>query len=185
MNTSNIAVLGGGCFWCIEAVISALRGVVSVKPGYAGGIKANPTYEEVCTGKTGHAEVAQIEFDPSIISYRDLLDIFWHMHDPTTLNKQGADVGTQYRSVIFTTTEDQFKEANTLKNELDASKEFPGPIVTEIKPLQIFYEAENYHKEYYLKNSYQPYCQIVISPKIAHLKAKYAKKLKDNIYPND
>jgi peptide-methionine (S)-S-oxide reductase len=187
MNTSQeeTVVLGGGCFWCTEAVLSALRGVISVTPGYSGGAKANPTYEEVCTGKTGHAEVARIIFDPTIISYKDLLDIYWHTHDPTTLNKQGADVGTQYRSVIFTSSEEQKNIAEALKKEINASGEFHSPIVTEIKPLDVFYEAESYHKEYYTKNSYQPYCQVVISPKISHLKQKYAKKLKEIVYPND
>ena len=177
---TEIAVFGAGCFWCTEAIFSSLRGVISVLPGYTGGTKPNPTYEDVCSGKTGHAEVARITFDPSVIPYRDLLDIYWHTHDPTTRNMQGNDVGTQYRSVIFTTSDKQKAEAETLKKDLDASGDFPKPIVTEIQQLDIFYEAENYHKEYYAKNSYQPYCQVVISPKLAHLREKYSKKLKDN-----
>lgn len=185
MNQSEVAVLGGGCFWCTEAVISSLRGVHSVLPGYAGGSTPNPTYEQVCTGKTGHAEVARVEFDPSIISYKDLLNIYWHTHDPTTRDRQGADVGTQYRSAIFATSVTQKNEAEQLKIELDASGEFHGPIVTEITPLETFYEAENYHQEYYRKNSYQPYCQVVISPKIAHLKQKYADKLNKDVFPGD
>lgn len=170
-------VLGGGCFWCTEALFRMLRGVLSVTPGYAGGTTKNPTYEEVCSGTTGHAEVIRIVFDPDIIPYHDILDIFWHTHDPTTINRQGADTGTQYRSIILTTGTAQKETAEKLKRELSESKEFKGPIVTEIKSLDVFYEAEDHHKRYYEKNSYMPYCQVVISPKIAHLKEKYSRKL--------
>ena len=172
-----IAIFGGGCFWCTEALFSRLRGIISVIPGYAGGILKNPKYEDVCTGVTGHAEVIKVEFDPNVIPYRDVLDIYWHFHDPTTLNRQGADSGTQYRSIILTTTDSQKEIAEKLKIELDASKEFTGPIVTEIKPLDVFYEAEEDQKRFYEKNSSMQYCQIVISPKIAHLKEKYSHKL--------
>ncbi len=179
MKTKNeIAVLGGGCFWCTEAVFSMLRGVIFVTPGYAGGSLPNPSYEDVCSGNTGHVEVARVEFDPSIIPYKDLLDIFFHIHDPTTLNQQGADVGTQYRSAIFYASQEQEKIAKILIQELDNSGEFRSKIVTDVTKLDKFYEAENYHKQYFEKNSYLPYCQVVISPKIAHLKEKYAKKLK-------
>jgi peptide-methionine (S)-S-oxide reductase len=171
------AVLGGGCFWCTEALFRRLRGVISVVPGYAGGTTKNPSYDDVCMGGTGHAEVIKVEFNPDIIPYRDLLDIFIHTHDPTTVNRQGADTGTEYRSIILTSSEDQNKIAKELIHELKESKEFTHPIVTEIKPLEAFYEAEESQKEYYEKNSYMPYCQIVISPKIAHLKEKYSRNL--------
>ena len=171
------AILGGGCFWCTEALFGMLRGVISVVPGYAGGMVENPVYEDVCHGTTGHAEVIKIEFNPDIIPYHDLLDIFWHTHDPTTLNRQGADTGTQYRSIILTTTTVQKVLAEKFKKELMLTKEFKQPVVTEIKPLDRFYEAEKYHRQYYEKNSYQPYCQVVISPKIAHLREKYSRKL--------
>lgn len=177
-NQTEIAVLGGGCFWCTEAVFNMLRGVISAVPGYSGGIADNPTYWDVCSGETGHAEVVKVEFDSSVIPYHDILDIFFHIHDPTSLNRQGADTGTEYRSVIFYSDDRQRKTAESLKKELNESGEFRSAILTEIKPLKEFYEAEPEHKEYYEKNSYMPYCQIVISPKIAHLKEKYAKKLK-------
>ena len=162
------ATFGAGCFWCVEAVFERLDGVVAVEAGYAGGHKANPTYEEVCTGKTGHAEVAQITYDPAKISYTKLLETFWHAHDPTTLNRQGADVGTQYRSVIFYHDEQQRKAAESSKNK--AQELFSSPIVTSIEPLTEFYKAENYHQDYFRNNPNAPYCQYVIQPKLKKLK---------------
>lgn len=164
------ATFGAGCFWCVEAVFERLPGVQSVTAGYAGGSKANPTYEEVCSGTTGHAEVAQITYDPSVISYEKLLEWFWKAHDPTTLNRQGADVGTQYRSVIFFSDESQRKAADESKRK--AQKEFDNPIVTEIQPLTKFYAAENYHQDYFRLNPNAPYCQLVIRPKLEKLKLK-------------
>ena len=161
------ATFGAGCFWCVEAVFERLDGVKSVVAGYAGGTKANPTYEEVCTGKTGHAEVAQIAFDPDVISYETLLDWLWKSHDPTTLNRQGADAGTQYRSVIF--YHDEKQKAAAEKSKADAQQMFKNPIVTEIQPLTKFYEAENYHQDYYKNNSNAPYCTFVIRPKLKKL----------------
>jgi len=164
------ATFGAGCFWCVEAVFEQLDGVTSVAAGYAGGTKPYPTYEEVCTGKTGHAEVAQITFDPAKISYDQLLDVFWEAHDPTTLNKQGADTGTQYRSVIFYQNEQQRLAAE--KSRVTAQREFKSPIVTEIKPLTEFFKAENYHQDYYRNNPAAPYCKFVIAPKLEKLKLK-------------
>ena len=176
---TEIAIFGGGCFWCTEAIFTELRGVHSITPGYAGGETPNPTYEEVSSGTTGHAEVIRIEFDPSIIPYHDLLDVFMHMHDPTTPNQQGNDVGTQYRSIILHTSEAQHSEAQLFMQELQSTEEFlHRKIITELKPLVNFTEAENYHKDYYAKNESQHYCQIVISPKLAKLRAKYREKLK-------
>lgn len=186
MQTNNQTIIvGGGCFWCVEAVLIRLNGVLSVVPGYAGGTVAEPSYEQVCAGKTGHAEVAKVEFDPDIIPLRDVLDIFFHTHDPTTLNAQGADVGPQYRSVIYYTNEEQRIVAIDLIEDLNSTGEFRSKIVTELKPLDVFYEAEEHHRQYYKKNSYQPYCQVVISPKIAHLKEKYTKKLKPEAIISD
>ncbi len=166
-NKMEIADFGGGCFWCMEAVYERLPGVVSVTSGFAGGHTPNPTYEQVCTGDTGHAEVTQIEFDPAKISYAKLLEVFWQAHDPTTLNRQGADVGTQYRSIILYRDEQQKREAE--KSRVEAQKNFKHPIVTEIVPLTHFYPAENYHQKYYDRNSRAPYCQIVIAPKLHKL----------------
>ncbi len=162
-----VAVLGAGCFWCVEAVFQRLDGVVSVMPGYAGGDKPNPTYEEVCGGRTGHAEVARVEFDPERISYQRLLDVFWRAHDPTTLNRQGADVGTQYRSAIFYADGAQRAAAEASKQA--AQSEFGGRIVTEIVPLDAFYPAEDYHRDYYNRNRQAPYCRAVIAPKLRKL----------------
>jgi len=162
------ATFGAGCFWCVEAVFERLDGVVSVVSGYAGGTKSNPTYEEVCTGNTGHAEVAQITFDPAKISYERLLRVFWESHDPTTLNRQGADAGTQYRSVVFYHDERQKLAAERSKAE--AQKEFEDPIVTAIEPLRQFYAAENYHQDYYNNHQNAPYCIFVIKPKLKKLK---------------
>lgn len=174
---TQVAVFGGGCFWCTEAVFSELKGVLTVMPGYTGGTVPNPSYEAVCTGSTGHAEVSRIEFDPSQITYNDLLTVFFATHDPTTLNRQGADVGTEYRSAIFTTSEEQKKEAEQFIQELDSEE--PGQkIVTEVAPLTDFYPADESHRQYYLRNTEQAYCQVVISPKIEKLKAKFDALLK-------
>ncbi|MDH7603571.1 MAG: peptide-methionine (S)-S-oxide reductase MsrA [Melioribacter sp.] len=173
-----IATLGEGCFWCSEAIFQRIKGVIKVESGYSGGNFPNPSYEDVCTGKTGHAEVVQITFDPSIISYKELLEIFFSTHDPTTLNRQGADVGTQYRSVIFYHNDEQRKIAEKLKEELNKSKIWENPIVTEISPFKNFYKAEDYHQNYYNNNSYQPYCSFVISPKLEKLKKYFKNKLK-------
>jgi peptide-methionine (S)-S-oxide reductase len=172
-NQTDLATLGGGCFWCIEAVFERLDGVKAVTSGYAGGAKDHPTYKEVCSGLTGHAEVAQIEFDPKKIGYQKLLEVFWEAHDPTTLNRQGPDVGTQYRSVIFYHNEAQRAVAEQSKAE--AQKLFSRPIVTEIKPLMQFYKAENYHQDYYQNNSRAPYCRYVIRPKLEKLEKKLQK----------
>ncbi len=172
MNMSQLekATFGAGCFWCVEAVFERLDGVHSVVAGYAGGTKPNPTYEEVCTGRTGHAEVAQITYDPSKIRYEQLLEMFWKAHDPTTLNRQGADVGNQYRSVIFYHNEKQ--KAAAEKSRVEAQKSFRDPIVTQIQPLTEFYQAENYHQDYYRNNPGAPYCVVVIKPKLEKLKLK-------------
>jgi peptide-methionine (S)-S-oxide reductase len=162
------ATFGAGCFWCVEAMFAKLDGVQSVVSGYSGGTKRNPSYEEVCTGTTGHAEVAQITFDPMKISYERLLEMFWKSHDPTTLNRQGADVGEQYRSAIFYHDEKQREAAE--RSKLEAQKMFENPIVTEIQPLKEFYPAENYHQDYYRNNPNAPYCRLVIAPKLHKLK---------------
>lgn len=177
-NKYEIATLGEGCFWCSEAIFQRLKGVIKVESGYSGGNVPNPSYEAVCTGKTGHAEVVQITFDPLIISYKELLEIFFSTHDPTTLNRQGADVGTQYRSVIFYHNDEQRKTAEKLKEELNKSKIWENPIVTEISPFKNFYKAEDYHQNYYNNNSHQPYCSFVISPKLEKLKKYFKSKLK-------
>tara|TARA_Y100001970_G_C14247747_1_gene869548 strand:- start:717 stop:1307 length:591 start_codon:yes stop_codon:yes gene_type:complete len=169
MNQNEITTLGGGCFWCVEAVYQRINGVSDVKPGYAGGHTKNPTYKEICTGKTGHAEVAQIEFDPRIISFTQILNIFWQAHDPTTLNRQGNDVGTQYRSVIFYHSENQKNIALESKKEADRSDYWPDPIVTEITDINNYYDAEDYHNNYYDNNPNQPYCLFVIKPKLDKL----------------
>ena len=174
-NTTHIAVFGGGCFWCTEAIFDALDGVLSVVPGYTGGETKNPTYETVSAGMTGHGEVVKVEYDPEKISYHDLLTVFFATHDPTTLNRQGADVGTQYRSSIFFTTEEQKREAEECIRGLQTSG---TDVVTEIKPFEIFYEAEKYHKEYYAKNSANAYCQLVINPKLHILKKRFQALLK-------
>ena len=173
------ATLGAGCFWCIEAVFLNLRGVHRVVSGYAGGAIENPTYQQVCSGATGHAEVAQITFDPEVVSFADLLYVFWRTHDPTTLNRQGPDAGTQYRSVIFYHDEQQRATAETSRRETGASGLWPDPIVTEIAPLQKFYPAENYHQDYYRLNSTQPYCQLVIAPKVQKFKKDFQDRLRE------
>jgi len=172
-----IAVFGGGCFWCTEAVFEELRGVTSVMPGYAGGAIRNPTYKEVSAGKTGHAEVIKIEYNPEKISYRDLLTVFFATHDPTTLNRQGPDLGPQYRSIILYTTENQKKEAEMFIAKLNESE---PKAVTELKPLEAFYGAEEYHRKYYANNKSAPYCQVVINPKIEKLKAQFHELLKSS-----
>lgn len=172
------ATLGGGCFWCLEAVYQELQGVHHVVSGYAGGAVEHPTYEQVCMGKTGHAEVVQITFDPKVISYEDLLEVFWHIHDPTTLNRQGADVGTQYRSIILYHDEEQRMMAEKSKQEADASGQWRTPIVTEIAPLSEFYEAEAHHQDYYRSDPSQPYCFVVIDPKLRKLRQEFQDKLK-------
>lgn len=168
--------LGGGCFWCIEAVYDDLQGILSVESGYAGGQTANPTYKQVCSGATGHAEVIDVAFDPRQIPLDDILDVFFHVHDPTTLNRQGADVGTQYRSVILYRDEAQRAAAEAAKQRAQA--EWADPIVTEIAPLDTFYNAEDYHQEYFANNPYQGYCQVVIAPKVAKFRKQYAQRLK-------
>ena len=172
MNQTELATLGGGCFWCVEAVYQRVDGVLSVKPGYAGGHVDNPSYRDVCSGKTGHAEVAKIEFDPDQISYQQILNVFWQAHDPTTLNKQGADVGTQYRSVIFYHSEEQKTLAENSKTEADQSEYWPNAIVTEITKINNYSDAEDNHDNYYQDNPYQPYCQFVIKPKLDKLEKK-------------
>ncbi len=179
-NNNEIATFGAGCFWCVEAVFQNLKGVQQVISGYTGGQVDNPTYQQICTGTTGHAEVTQITFDPEIISFAELLYIFWRSHDPTTLNRQGADTGTQYRSAIFYHTKSQKTTAEQSKQETDDSALWATPVVTEISPAGTFYEAENYHQNYYRLNPNQPYCRMVIDPKMQKLKALLADKLQEN-----
>jgi len=174
-----IATLAGGCFWCLEAVFDELKGVESVESGYSGGHVQKPSYAQVCNGDTGHAEVVQITFDPQLLSLRDLLTVFFTVHDPTTLNRQGNDVGTQYRSAIFYHNEEQKKIAEAVIQEISAEKIWDDPIVTEVKPFDQFYVAEDYHQEYYKNNSFQPYCRIVIAPKVAKIRRKFAEILKN------
>lgn len=175
---TELATFGGGCFWCVEAVFQRLEGVVSVKSGYSGGHVENPTYEQVCGKKTGHAEVVQVEFDPDKISYADLLQVFWATHDPTTLNRQGNDVGPQYRSVIFYHNDQQRETAEKYKKLLDESGTYNAPIVTAIEPFRNFYPAESYHQQYFERNGSQPYCRVVIQPKVEKLEKLFKDKLK-------
>ncbi len=172
-----VATIGGGCFWCIEAVFSPLKGIEKLVSGYAGGHVPHPTYKQVCTGDTGHAEVVQVTFDPDVISYEELLEIFFAMHDPTTLNRQGGDKGTQYRSSIMYHDDSQKEIANALIKRLTEDNTFDDPIVTEVVPLDTFYAAEDYHQDYYANNTYQPYCMAVIAPKVLKLREKYAARL--------
>lgn len=176
--TTQLATLAGGCFWCLEAVFEQLKGVKKVESGYSGGHVPNPSYEAVCTGTTGHAEVTQVTFDPDVISFRDLLGVFFSIHDPTTPDRQGGDVGTQYRSAIFYHDDEQRRVAEDLVRELEAEHVFDDPIVTTIESLKAFYPAEEYHREYYRRNPNQPYCRAVIAPKVAKLRSKYLEKLK-------
>ncbi|MCX6005868.1 MAG: peptide-methionine (S)-S-oxide reductase MsrA [Chloroflexi bacterium] len=179
-NNNRIAVFGGGCFWCTEAIFSSLKGVIKATPGYAGGKTTNPSYLQVCSGMTGHAEVIKIEYDPSIVGYNDLLDVFFHIHDPTTMNRQGADVGEQYRSIILYTNPEQKEQAEQYIGRLNISGEFDGPVVTQVKPLTEFYAAEDYHQCYYAANTDQSYCQVVITPKLAKFKKKFTHLLKSS-----
>jgi len=172
------AILGGGCFWCLEAVFDRLDGVKSVESGYMGGKRDNPTYEQVCSGGTGHVEVVRVTFDPQELSYRDLLDVFFNTHDPTTLNRQGNDVGTQYRSVIYYTSDEQRRIAEQVIAELNASRQYPNPVVTTVEPATKFFMAEGYHQEYFLNNPNQPYCQFVVAPKVKKFQQKFAEKVK-------
>ena len=173
-----VATLGGGCFWCLDAVYRQLRGVEKVESGYAGGTKPNPTYRDVCGGQTGHAEVVQVTFDPSLIAYRDLLDVFFTIHDPTTKDRQGGDIGSQYRSIILTHSDDQARVAREAVAEVEAEKLYDDPIVTEIEPLTTFYSAERYHQDYFADNARQPYCQAVIAPKVAKFRQKFLEKMR-------
>lgn len=173
-----IATLGGGCFWCLEAVYQQTRGVASAVSGYMGGPNPNPTYKEVCSGRTGHVEVVQLGFDPREITYREILEIFFAIHDPTTLNRQGNDAGTQYRSVIFFHSPEQQAAAADIIGELMAEKAFPDPIVTTIEPATEFFEAEDYHQRYFENNPYQPYCAYVVAPKVDKFRKKFAERMK-------
>lgn len=175
---TELAVLGGGCFWCLEAVFDDLAGVEAVESGYSGGSVPNPIYEQVCTGRTGHAEVVRITFDPKAISFREILEVFFAIHDPATLNRQGNDVGTQYRSVIFYHAPQQKAVAEQMIKELDATRVWPTPIVTEVTPAGPFYAAEDYHQEYFRNNARQPYCQLVVAPKLAKFRRKFTDKAK-------
>lgn len=178
MAKQETTILGGGCFWCLEAVFNRMAGVQSVESGYMGGHVDNPTYRQVCSGDTGHVEVVRVTFDPDEMSFRDLLEVFFAIHDPTTLNQQGNDVGTQYRSVIFYTSEEQRAAAEQMIGELNAAHTWPNPIVTTVEPAKKFFIAEDYHQEYYANNSSQPYCQFVVAPKVKKFQQKFAEKVK-------
>src|SRR2546425_5758153 len=177
-SATETATLAGGCFWCLEAVYNELRGVERVISGYAGGHVPNPTYEQVCSGSTGHAEVVQVTFDPEVISYREILEVFFTIHDPTTLNRQGADVGTQYRSAIFYHSPEQEQVAREVIAATNASGIWRAPLVTQLEGLDRFYPAEGYHQNYYERNPYQPYCQVIIAPKVAKVRERYLARLK-------
>ena len=178
MSTNEIATLAGGCFWCLEAVFDELKGVESVVSGYSGGHLPNPTYRQVCSETTGHAESVQLTFDPAVITYKDILKIFFAIHDPTTLNRQGNDVGTSYRSAIFYQDEAQKAAAEEIIQELTAEKLWPNPIVTEVKKIDKFYPAEDYHQEYFANNADQPYCRVVVAPKVAKFRKQFFERLK-------
>ena len=179
MNTNlQTATLAGGCFWCLEAVFDEIKGIHGVESGYAGGFVDNPSYREVCNGDTGHAEVVQVHFDPNTVSYRDLLNVFFAIHDPTSLNRQGADVGTQYRSAIFYHDDEQKKTAEELIKDLNSQKIWDKPIVTEVAKLDRFFMAEDYHQEYFARNPYQPYCQAVVAPKVSKFRKYFLEMLK-------
>jgi peptide-methionine (S)-S-oxide reductase len=175
---TEVATLAGGCFWCLEAVYDQLKGVEDVVSGYAGGAVKNPTYEQVCSGMTGHAEVIQIKYNPEVISFQDLLDVFFTIHDPTTLNRQGADVGTQYRSAIYYHTPEQKEIAERTISVVNGSKIWDHPIVTEVTPIDTFYAAEDYHQEYFARNPYQGYCRAVVAPKVAKFRKQHIARLK-------
>jgi peptide-methionine (S)-S-oxide reductase len=177
-HTTETATLGGGCFWCLEAVYDELQGVTGVTSGYAGGHVDNPTYRQVCNGNTGHAEVVQVSFDPQQISFREILEVFFTIHDPTTLNRQGADVGPQYRSAIFYHSPEQRETAETIIQELEAARAWRNPIVTEVTAAGTFYPAEDYHQEYFKYNAAQPYCQVVIAPKLTKFRETFTNKRK-------
>ena len=183
MSHREVAILGGGCFWCLEAVYEQLIGVEKVESGYSGGTVDNPSYQQVCTGNTGHAEVVQITFDPQVVSFEELLEVFFTIHDPTTLNRQGADVGTQYRSVIFYHNEGQNATAERVIEKITAAGVWEDLIVTEVTPLTAFYRAEDYHQEYYRRNPGQGYCRVVIAPKVAKFRKQYLEKLKREYHP--
>ncbi len=171
-------VLGGGCFWCTEAIYQRVKGVTKVTSGYAGGTMDQPRYEDVSSSESGHAEVIKVEFDPEVIKYQEILEIFFHTHDPTTKDRQGADVGSQYRSLILTTTDTQLKQANAIKSKLESSGEFSSPVVTEIRPLIKFFPAEDYHKDFYANHPHAPYCQLIIAPKVKKFLEKFPDKAK-------
>ena len=173
-----IATLGGGCFWCLEAVFDEMRGVESVESGYMGGRIVNPTYQQVCTGRSGHAEVVRLQFDPGVVSFREILEVFFAIHDPTTLNRQGNDQGTQYRSAIFHESESQREAAEALIRELDREGVFPGPIVTEVTPATVYFAAEDYHQNYFVNNPAQSYCAFIVSPKVLKFRKTFASKRK-------
>ena len=173
-----VATLAGGCFWCLEAVYDGMKGVESVESGYMGGRVLNPTYEQVCAGDTGHAEVVRVTFDPAVVSFKELLEVFFVIHDPTTLNRQGNDTGTQYRSAVFYHSPRQKSDAEEVIGRLNAAKLWDGPIVTEVAAAVEFYQAEGYHQEYFARNSYQPYCQFVVAPKVAKFRKHFLDKLK-------
>jgi peptide-methionine (S)-S-oxide reductase len=175
---TELATLGGGCFWCLEAVYLELAGIEKVVSGYAGGEVPNPSYEQVCTGRTGHAEVVQVSFDPGVISFREILDVFFTIHDPTTLNRQGNDVGPQYRSIILTHDDAQRQTAEETIRALEAEHLWDNPIVTQVEPLAAFYPAEEYHQNYFARNPYQPYCQFIVAPKVAKARKKFLEKLR-------
>jgi peptide-methionine (S)-S-oxide reductase len=175
---TEVATLGGGCFWCLEAVYEELRGVEKVESGYSGGDVPNPTYRQVCSETTGHAEVVQVTFDPDEVSYKDILEVYFTIHDPTTLNRQGADVGTQYRSVIFYHTEEQKRVAEEVISDLETEGIWNSPIVTEVAPFDEFYVAEDYHQNYFRNNGFQPYCQVIIAPKVAKFRKQHLERLK-------
>jgi peptide-methionine (S)-S-oxide reductase len=178
MSTTQTTTLAGGCFWCLEAVFDDLQGVLSVESGYAGGQTPNPTYQDVCNGTTGHAEVVRIKFDPDLLPFNDLLRVFFSIHDPTSLNRQGADVGTQYRSAIYYHDESQKQDAEEIIAELQAAQLWPNPIVTEVSPLTNYYPAEDYHQEYFANNPNQPYCAAVVAPKVAKFRKQFLERLK-------
>lgn len=173
-----VAILGAGCFWCVETIFQRLKGVINVQSGYSGGFVKNPSYKEVCKETTGHAEVAKIEFDPEIISFTEILEVFWKVHDPTTLNRQGGDVGTQYRSAIFYTNTKQKQIAEEIKNELESSKIYSNPIVTEITEFDVFYPAEDYHNDYFNQHGDEGYCRLVIQPKVEKFESVFKNKMK-------
>jgi len=178
MENLQTVVLGGGCFWCLEAVYDRLEGVTSVESGYMGGHVENPSYRQVCNGDTGHVEVVRVTFDPARLSFSELLDVFFTVHDPTTLNRQGNDVGAQYRSVIFYASEDQYREAKNKMDELAALRLWPDPIVTSLEPVGKFFVAEDYHQEYFANNGSQPYCQFVVAPKVKKFREKFSARLR-------